>query len=69
MTNSKKTRIAISGASGRMGKMLIESVMADPACELSAALDIAESPMIGRDAGEFMGKQTGVSITANLNAL
>jgi multidrug efflux pump len=46
--------------------MLIESVMADPACELSAALDIAESPMIGRDAGEFMGKQTGVSITANL---
>ena len=69
MTNSKKTRIAISGASGRMGKMLIESVMADPACELSAALDIAESPMIGRDAGEFMGKQTGVFITANLNTL
>ena len=52
-----------------MGKMLIESVMADPACELSAALDIAESPMIGRDAGEFMGKQTGVFITANLNTL
>lgn len=69
MTNSKKTRIAISGASGRMGKMLIESVMVDPACELSAALDIDESPMIGRDAGEFIGQQTGVRITADLNSL
>jgi 4-hydroxy-tetrahydrodipicolinate reductase len=33
-------RIAVAGASGRMGRMLIDAVQADPACTLSATLDI-----------------------------
>lgn len=63
--NSSITRIAISGATGRMGRMLIEAVLADPQLKLSAALDIASSPMIGRDAGEFIGQATGVRVSAD----
>jgi 4-hydroxy-tetrahydrodipicolinate reductase len=59
------TRIAISGATGRMGKMLIEAVLADPNTTLAGALDICTSPMLGRDAAEFMGAQSGVRITAD----
>ena len=32
-------KIAITGASGRMGRMLIEAVLAAPDMELAAALD------------------------------
>ena len=56
-------RIAISGATGRMGKMLIDTVMADPQTELAGALDISSSPLLGRDAAEFMGVHSGVPIT------
>lgn len=59
------TRIAISGASGRMGRMLIETVLADPNTELAGALEISGSPLVGKDAAEFMGRQSGVRITAD----
>lgn len=65
MTQSSTTRIAISGASGRMGRMLIEAVLADPQTSLAAALDISQSPLIGHDAAEFMGQVSGVKITAD----
>ena len=60
-------KIAIAGASGRMGKMLIEAVLQTTDCELVGALDIASSPAIGRDPGEFLGKATGVKITDSLD--
>jgi len=63
---TSKMKIAIAGASGRMGKMLIETVLATPDAELVGALDIASSPAIGQDAGAMLGKQTGVLITSNL---
>lgn len=56
-------KIAVAGASGRMGRMLIEAVLAAPDMELAAALDRSESPALGSDAGAFMGQQTGVTIT------
>ena len=62
-------RIAIAGATGRMGQMLIEATLAAPDLQLAAALDRADSPALGRDAGEFMGRTTGVTITADLSAL
>lgn len=65
MTNATPVRIAISGATGRMGRMLIETVLADPQTRLSAALDIASSPMLGKDAGDFMGQVTGVQIASD----
>jgi 4-hydroxy-tetrahydrodipicolinate reductase len=61
-------RIAVAGASGRMGQMLIDAIRAADDCRLSGALDIASSPAIGKDAGSFSGQPTGVLITADLRA-
>ena len=61
-------RIAIAGASGRMGHMLIEAVLAADDLALAGALDIAGSPALGQDAGGFLGRTTGVVITADLDA-
>jgi 4-hydroxy-tetrahydrodipicolinate reductase len=61
-------KIAIAGAGGRMGRMLIEAVLGDPACRLSGALDVAGAPGIGQDAGAFLGRDTGVRITSDVTA-
>ncbi len=66
MTADTKRRISIAGASGRMGRMLIEAVRASDDCELVGALDIAASPLIGTDATAFAGTTSGVLITADL---
>lgn len=69
--NSKQTethRIAIAGASGRMGRTLIEAVLAAPDCSLSAALEMPGSPALGQDAGAFAGVHTGVTIRSDLHA-
>jgi len=66
MTLPTTNRIAIAGASGRMGHMLIEAVHAAPDCELAGALDVAGSPAIGSDATAFLGHASGVAITADL---
>ena len=66
MTADTKRRISIAGASGRMGRMLIEAVRASGDCELVGALDIAASPFIGTDATAFAGTTSGVLITADL---
>ncbi|MFZ4480498.1 MAG: 4-hydroxy-tetrahydrodipicolinate reductase [Rhodoferax sp.] len=58
--------IAVAGASGRMGRMLIEAVGLDAGCRLVGALDLAASPMIGIDATAFLGRPSGVLITADL---
>ena len=60
--------VAIAGASGRMGHMLIEAVRADSEFALAGALDLASSPDIGQDAGAYAGQTTGVHITADLHA-
>ena len=58
--------IAVAGAGGRMGRMLIEAVAAAGDLRLSGALDIAGSPAIGHDAGAFAGRPLGVAVTADL---
>jgi 4-hydroxy-tetrahydrodipicolinate reductase len=60
-------KIAVAGASGRMGRMLVEAIGATPGVELSGALDVAGSPMIGTDAGAFSGKLAGVPIQSDLD--
>ncbi|AIO23831.1 TPA: 4-hydroxy-tetrahydrodipicolinate reductase [Burkholderia cepacia] len=62
-------KIAIAGASGRMGRMLIEAVLNDSDAQLVGALDRADSPFLGQDAGAFLGKETGVRLTADLDAV
>ena len=59
-------RVAVAGASGRMGQMLIEAISAADDCVLAGALDVAASPGIGQDASAFLGRQSGVAITADL---
>ncbi len=59
-------RVAVAGASGRMGRMLIEAVRASSDCVLTGALDVPSSPGIGSDATAFLGMASGVPITADL---
>ena len=59
-------RIAIAGASGRMGRMLIEAISASDDCLLTGALDMPGSPAIGQGAAAFTGHASGVRITADL---
>ena len=59
-------RVCIAGASGRMGHMLIEAVLATDDCVLSGALDMPGHPSIGTDATAFMGRESGVRVAADL---
>lgn len=61
-------RIAIAGASGRMGRMLIEATTRDEGATLHAALDRPDSPFLGEDASAFLGSKSGVPIRADLEA-
>ena len=60
-------KIVIAGSSGRMGRMLIEAVLASGDLQLHGALDVAGSPALGQDAGAFLGRTTGVTISADLD--
>ena len=60
--------IAIAGASGRMGRMLMEAVAAADDCQLAGALDIVASPAIGTDATAYLGQTSGVHITSDIRA-
>ena len=60
--------IAVAGASGRMGQMLIEAIRAADDCALGGALDMVGSAAIGLDASAFLGHPSGVVITADLRA-
>ncbi len=58
--------VAIAGSSGRMGRMLLEAVLADPGTRLSGALDVPGSPALGHDATAAWGRASGVRITTDL---
>jgi len=60
MTSS--IRVAIAGASGRMGRMLIEAALKEEGITLAAAFDHPDFAIKGRDAGEPMGVSTGVIV-------
>jgi 4-hydroxy-tetrahydrodipicolinate reductase len=61
-------KVAVAGASGRMGHILIEEIRASSDCQLAGALDIASSPAIGNDAAAFLGHASGVPVSADLRA-
>jgi 4-hydroxy-tetrahydrodipicolinate reductase len=63
-----KHQVAIAGASGRMGQMLIEALRASDDCQLSGAVDIASSPSIGNDAAAFLGHASGVPVRPDVRA-
>ena len=56
--------IVITGASGRMGRMLAQTVMASGAARLVGAVEREGHPWIGRDLGEAMGGTAcGITVT------
>ena len=61
-------KTVIAGSSGRMGRMLVEAVLTSDDLQLHGALDVAGSPALGQDAGAFLGRATGVTISADLEA-
>ncbi len=63
-------RIAVIGAAGRMGKVLIEAIHLHPQLCLGAAILNSESSLLGTDIGELanLGK-LGVNCVANLEAV
>jgi 4-hydroxy-tetrahydrodipicolinate reductase len=66
MSSTIRHNVAVAGASGRMGQMLIQAVLATDDCKLTGALDIATSPGIGVDATAFLGRTSGVLIQSDL---
>ncbi|MEJ5210738.1 MAG: 4-hydroxy-tetrahydrodipicolinate reductase [Burkholderiales bacterium] len=60
--------VAIAGASGRMGRALIEAVTQAADLRLSAALERPGSPFAGRDAGELVGTPCGVAVRTDPEA-
>jgi 4-hydroxy-tetrahydrodipicolinate reductase len=61
-------KVAVAGATGRMGHMLIEAIRASSDCRLTGAIDIASSPAIGNDAAAFLGHACGVAVSADVKA-
>lgn len=61
-------RVAITGAVGRMGKTLIESVQASSQMILTVAVDRPDSSLIGADVGEVVGlDKIGIQVVGDLN--
>jgi len=59
-------KIAIAGASGRMGRALIEAVLRADDLKLAAALEQKGNAVVGRDAGELIGVACGVKVGDDL---
>ncbi|UCC55722.1 MAG: 4-hydroxy-tetrahydrodipicolinate reductase, partial [Gammaproteobacteria bacterium] len=64
------TRIAITGAAGRMGRSLIEACQSAEGLTVGAALEHPENNLLGSDAGELVGIGTlGVALGADISAV
>ncbi len=58
--------VAVAGASGRMGQMLVDAIGQSSECKLSGAIDVASSAGIGQDAAAFAGRASGVLIASDV---
>ncbi len=60
-------KIGITGAAGRMGRTLIGLCEADTRLQLAAAIERADSPLVGTDAGLLIGSEsTGIEVVSDL---
>ena len=70
MAAASPLRIALPGATGRMGRMLIRVVADDPQAQIVAASDHPQSQHIGADIGSLNGGEaSGVMVSDNAHAL
>ena len=64
------TKIAITGAAGRMGRSLIEACHNTDGLEVSVALEHPKSSLLGSDAGDLAGiGKLGVEVGADIGAV
>ena len=62
-------KLAVAGAGGRMGRMLIKAVLAHPDCQLVAAIDRPGSEVQGADAGTLAGMTpVGIAVDSDVGA-
>ncbi len=66
--SASRHQVAVAGASGRMGHMLIEALRASEDCALAGAVDMPSSPAIGNDAAAFLGHASGVPVVSDVRA-
>ncbi len=65
-----ETNIVICGAVGRMGKMLVRLIHEHPDAQLVGAIEAADHPALGSDAGETAGiGSLGVPVTSDYAAV
>ncbi|WP_041042167.1 4-hydroxy-tetrahydrodipicolinate reductase [Paramagnetospirillum magnetotacticum] len=63
-------RIGIVGCNGRMGRMLMEAVLAAGGCTLSGGTERAGAEVLGRDLGTLLGREpVGALVGADARAL
>src|SRR5437867_3396560 len=48
-------KLIVSGAAGRMGRLLVSMIATDSQCSLAGALEAETAGVTGRDAGELAG--------------
>ncbi|MDR2188538.1 MAG: 4-hydroxy-tetrahydrodipicolinate reductase [Azonexus sp.] len=63
-----RTRIGIVGASGRMGRMLIEATLQDERMALGALFEQPGNPFLGKTAGDLTGLASDVVVGDDLAA-
>ena len=64
---ANKTRVAIAGAAGRMGRALIQVCADDESIELGGAIESADSEHIGADSGALAGSSdNGVNLVKSI---
>lgn len=59
---NSQVKIAVAGAYGRMGRMLVEASLKEEGVQLAAAFDRPDAPFVGRDAGELVGSACGIIV-------
>ena len=66
-TTTLPVRVAILGATGRMGRSLLRAIHESTEFEVVGALASPESPALGQDAGDIAGlnRRYGVAVTAD----
>jgi 4-hydroxy-tetrahydrodipicolinate reductase len=55
--------VALAGASGRMGRQVLEQLLAAPDLRIVGALESPRNPELGTDVGALIGRPTGVRLT------
>jgi 4-hydroxy-tetrahydrodipicolinate reductase len=69
-SDSTMTRIAITGAAGRMGRSLIQAVHQADGMQVTVALEHPDSSLLGSDAGDLAGiGRLGVAVGSDIHAV